>query len=160
MVYWWNMTIQYWMKKYVYMRIVGKEKNPAVWKFFLVFMISAFWHGFYPCYYIFFPMYGLYLFIIGEFKYVYSHKFGFIPKSIVPFLCWFFTWVLNSSFSASFRMYAFNDYVYHFSCINWWPQILFVAVFAFMVSPIGAGIKRSILKDLKDKKAASPKKEN
>jgi lysophospholipid acyltransferase len=54
MAYHWNITIQAWMKKYVYMRIISKNEDPPVWKFIIVFIISAIWHGFYPCYYLFF----------------------------------------------------------------------------------------------------------
>ena len=77
--FYWNQTIQYWMKKYVYMRIVSKGEDPPVWKFLFVFLISAFWHGFYPSYYFFFLTYAIWMFISGEIKYVYSHKFRFLP---------------------------------------------------------------------------------
>jgi lysophospholipid acyltransferase len=65
MVFHWNITIQVWLKKYVFMRIISKGEKPPVWKFFVVFLVSAFWHGFYPSYYFFF----LFVIFLGLSKY-------------------------------------------------------------------------------------------
>jgi len=48
----WNRNIHFWLKYYVHLRLidsVGKTKASLI-----TFIVSAFWHGFYPTYYIFF----------------------------------------------------------------------------------------------------------
>jgi len=48
----WNIPCQHWLKYYVFMRLL-----PVVgfrWAKVLTFLTSAFWHGFYPGYYLFF----------------------------------------------------------------------------------------------------------
>jgi len=48
---WWNVGTANWLKNYVYLRI--ESKNPMV-PLLATFIMSAFWHGFYPGYYGFF----------------------------------------------------------------------------------------------------------
>ena len=108
MVYSWNITIQYWMKKYVYMRLVSKGENPPIWKFFIVFVISAFWHGFYPCYYFFFLIVGLYLFVVGEFKNIYSHKITFISPFGQKCLTFIVINIIDAYIGSSFMMFNPN----------------------------------------------------
>uniref|UniRef100_A0A7S2ZXJ8 Lysophospholipid acyltransferase n=1 Tax=Rhodosorus marinus TaxID=101924 RepID=A0A7S2ZXJ8_9RHOD len=44
----WNKTTNYWLKRYTYDRI------PPPLNLYFTFLVSAFWHGFYPGYYMFF----------------------------------------------------------------------------------------------------------
>lgn len=46
--------IHIWLKHYVYNRTLVKGKKPGLWNSMAVFIISAFWHGFYPFYYVMF----------------------------------------------------------------------------------------------------------
>jgi len=48
----WNHMVHIWLKQYVYMRQVEKGKKPTFLNNMSVFAVSAFWHGFYPFYYI------------------------------------------------------------------------------------------------------------
>lgn len=55
----WNITTAVWLKRYVRDRFIFyKDLNPSKTvkniSFLATFMISAFWHGFYPSYYIMF----------------------------------------------------------------------------------------------------------
>ena len=49
----WNMTVQNWLRKSIYNR--SPIKSRAL-KQLYVFLVSAFWHGFYPAYYISFTL--------------------------------------------------------------------------------------------------------
>lgn len=61
-----------WLKNYVYERT---RWNPTL----VTFMISAFWHGFYPIYYVmFFKMFLLTM--AGRVVFKNKHIFSFIPS--------------------------------------------------------------------------------
>lgn len=52
----WNSSVQYWLKKYVYLRIYSEQEikqstKKANISQYVTNIISAFWHGFYPGYY-------------------------------------------------------------------------------------------------------------
>jgi lysophospholipid acyltransferase len=46
--------IHVWLKHYVYNRVIIPGKKPGMRENLATFIISAFWHGFYPFYYIMF----------------------------------------------------------------------------------------------------------
>ena len=50
----WNHMIHLWLKHYVYNRTLVKGKKPGAYNNLIVFIMSAFWHGFYPFYYVMF----------------------------------------------------------------------------------------------------------
>lgn len=50
----WNLQVATWLKYYIYERIERGEKKRKGYAAFVTFIISAFWHGFMPCYYGFF----------------------------------------------------------------------------------------------------------
>jgi len=51
----WNMTAAKWLRNHLYLRIPLNEKNQVPeYAQYLVMIFSAFWHGFYPGYYIHF----------------------------------------------------------------------------------------------------------
>jgi len=52
----WNTSIQTWLKRYIFFRICPEAETRAkpklaVFAANMTFMVSAFWHGFYPKYY-------------------------------------------------------------------------------------------------------------
>jgi lysophospholipid acyltransferase len=52
----WNHQVHLWLKYYIGGRIVPKDKRPTFAQNMIVFMVSAFWHGFYPFYYVTFVL--------------------------------------------------------------------------------------------------------
>ena len=48
----WNHRVHVWLKFYVADRLTGKDNKPSTMDYFLTYMTSAFWHGFYPFYYV------------------------------------------------------------------------------------------------------------
>lgn len=146
MTSYWNITIQVWMKKYVFMRIISKGEKPPVWKFFVVFLVSAFWHGFYPSYYFFFLFFAIHIFISGEVKIFYSYYLRNIPWSIQIFFAYLFTTWMNIYFGNSFMMFFPNDLVTHYNCQYWYGHIVLITLFIISLSPIGAGLKKHAAK--------------
>lgn len=50
----WNKGTNIWLKHYVYFRVLAPGAKPGVLQTFVTFTVSAFWHGFYPGYYLMF----------------------------------------------------------------------------------------------------------
>ncbi|KAI9934132.1 hypothetical protein ASPWEDRAFT_36151 [Aspergillus wentii DTO 134E9] len=55
----WNKNTNHWLRNYVYLRVTPKGKKPGFRASLATFATSAFWHGFYPGYYL--------TFILGSF---------------------------------------------------------------------------------------------
>ena len=56
----WNMQVQYWLKYYIYLRLVDRKKRGLqIIPLIMTNFVSAFWHGFYIGFYVFF--FGLFL---------------------------------------------------------------------------------------------------
>jgi lysophospholipid acyltransferase len=80
----WNHQVHLWLKFYIGARITEKDKRPTFGQNMIVFMVSAFWHGFYPFYYVTFFL----LFLFTEVaKDLYKGKkylfYGLIPFPFV-----------------------------------------------------------------------------
>lgn len=78
----WNMSIHFWLKYNVYVRVLGSKGplgNNKVMASFITFIFSAIWHGFYASYYVSFVLIylfeqnGEFLNEIGFYKYVDAH---------------------------------------------------------------------------------------
>jgi lysophospholipid acyltransferase len=52
----WNMNTNNWLRNYVYLRVTPKGKKPGFRASLATFVTSAFWHGFYPGYYLTFTL--------------------------------------------------------------------------------------------------------
>ena len=48
----WNMNTNNWLRNYMYLRVTPKGKKPGFRASLATFITSAFWHGFYPGYYL------------------------------------------------------------------------------------------------------------
>ena len=68
----WNISVQEWLRKCIYQRVHFKNK---MYNQLFVFMISAFWHGFYGAYYLSFTLWFIQLYMQGlVFKYCKNGK--------------------------------------------------------------------------------------
>ncbi|KAK0904090.1 Lysophospholipid acyltransferase [Friedmanniomyces endolithicus] len=52
----WNMNTNHWLRNYMYLRVTPKGKKPGFRASMATFVTSAFWHGFYPGYYLTFVL--------------------------------------------------------------------------------------------------------
>ncbi|KAK4986132.1 Lysophospholipid acyltransferase [Elasticomyces elasticus] len=52
----WNINTNHWLRNYVYLRVTPKGKKPGFRATMATFVTSAFWHGFYPGYYMSFVL--------------------------------------------------------------------------------------------------------
>ena len=52
----WNMNTNKWLRFYIYLRVTPRNKKPGFRASMATFVTSAFWHGFYPGYYLAFVL--------------------------------------------------------------------------------------------------------
>jgi lysophospholipid acyltransferase len=52
----WNINTNMWLRNYIYLRVTPKGKKPGFRASMATFVTSAFWHGFYPGYYLAFVL--------------------------------------------------------------------------------------------------------
>ncbi|KAL4446431.1 hypothetical protein ABPG74_001172 [Tetrahymena malaccensis] len=97
----WNKTIQVWLKRYVYFRLyseeeIKKSKTKASYAQYATILISAFWHGFYPGYYLAFLQWAVYISVSkfmwkaatnGKKIFKVFEKFGIVHKVLRWFVC-------------------------------------------------------------------------
>jgi lysophospholipid acyltransferase len=55
----WNMNTNNWLRNYIYLRVTPRGKKPGFRASMTTFVTSAFWHGFYPGYYLSFVLASL-----------------------------------------------------------------------------------------------------
>lgn len=63
----WNMNTNSWLRNYIYLRVTPKGRKPGFRASMATFVTSAFWHGFYPGYYLTF-MTGSFLQTVAKSK--------------------------------------------------------------------------------------------
>lgn len=63
----WNISVHNYLKRYIYFRNSPKGTSSAKGQM-LTFLVSALWHGFYPCYYVVFFHFGIGIFIEIQFE--------------------------------------------------------------------------------------------
>lgn len=73
----WNINTSKWLRNYVYLRVTPRGKKPGFRATMATFVTSAFWHGFYPGYYM--------TFVLGALiQQVAKRTFTAAPLSIFP----------------------------------------------------------------------------
>lgn len=145
----WNISTHHWLKYYTYIRLTPPNQKPTTKARLITFCVSAFWHGFYPGYYVFFVSLNFIqdittglrrrlrkYFVVQDknkkehpgpyFKYKYIYDIlGFIlTKFIVSHVAAAF---LLLSFESTFTFYK-SMYFSGFICM-----ILFTCLFSFVI---------------------------
>lgn len=98
----WNISVHMWLKYYVYLRLVKKDKKGIqIVPILSTFVVSAIWHGFYPGYYLFFISSGLldYQFKLGSKIWV---LFTWMPVHLQRFLLFAITYIQCAYWGLSF----------------------------------------------------------
>ena len=86
----WNHRVHIWLKYYVSERLTGVGGKPKAWHYLVVYCTSAFWHGFYPFFYVAFSMGAMASFAHKD---VYGcwYIFRDIPQQVRTGICIFMT---------------------------------------------------------------------
>ena len=86
----WNHMVHIWLKFYVQGRLVEPGKRPGFMESMSTFIVSAFWHGFQPMFYLMFFLAALIVEVAKDF-FKARYIFKFIPSWLRPILANFFT---------------------------------------------------------------------
>ncbi|CAI2367021.1 unnamed protein product [Moneuplotes crassus] len=141
----WNMSISIWLKRYVLKRLAKNNGGKAGPKEFIItFMVSAFWHGFYPCYYFFFFYFAFVNLSAEEIYNTYSYFFRFLPQRIRRLMAWFLSYLFTCHIVTIFALYDVRDVIYYFNCQYWIYHIMAIGFFLFTISPPGKRIKKYV----------------
>lgn len=138
----WNKNTNNWLRNYVYLRVTPKGKKPGFRASLATFATSAFWHGFYPGYYLTFIL-GAFIQTVAKNIRRYVRPFVMTPdgkkgtsnKMYYDAVCWVVTQFTFCFVTAPFVILGFSD------SIKAWARVYFYAIIgvggsmAFFSSP-------------------------
>lgn len=126
----WNHMIHIWLKHYVYNRTLVPGKRPGLYNSMAVFVVSAFWHGFYPQYYVMF-FFAAFMGEVAKDIFRSRFLFRFIPHPLSHILANIATLITLNYLGISFVLltfdkgYAFSKAMHHF-------VFIYIMVFFFI----------------------------
>lgn len=95
----WNKTTNTWLRRYVY------ERMERPWNLYYTFVISAFWHGFYPGYYLFFVTMSV---VTSIHRKVRKQIRPLVSLHRTSALCWRIAAILLTRFTCSYFIISFT----------------------------------------------------
>jgi len=136
----WNIRVAGWLRKYVYERL-ARGRKPGTREQYATFAVSAFWHGFYPGYYLFFLWWPLFTQIaagcrrsIRTFFLTKDGKEKYPAKYFYDVFSWVMTVLAANYLAISFQSLAFDKswkiyksfyFAGHIVCIILWLSVKF-----------------------------------
>ncbi|BHF69824.1 Lysophospholipid acyltransferase 7 [Sparganum proliferum] len=124
----WNMTVQHWLSKTIYLRCPG----PRLFRSFVTMMMSAFWHGVEPGYYLaFLPIPFAMLAEDGIATVVVSFFGSSLPPGTVSLLRWLFKMRIFEYFAMAFLLLDAPSILTYWASLNYVMHIL-IAVLLFL----------------------------
>lgn len=133
----WNKNTNHWLRNYIYLRVTPKGQKPGFRATLATFVTSAFWHGFYPGYYL--------TFVLGAFVQTTAKNFrrhvrpffltpdgkrGTNYKKYYDAASWFVTQVSFCFVTAPFVILNFGD------SIKAWARVYFYCIIGVAASMI------------------------
>lgn len=165
----WNMNTNNWLRNYIYLRVTPRGKKPGFRASLTTFVTSAFWHGFYPGYYLTFvlaslvqtsaksktfPCYSLLepaLLISTDFR-RHVRPFFLDPitggptpnKKFYDFATYLVTQLTFTFTTLPFLILGFGDSLGAWANVNFYAFAWTLAAMAFFASPGKAVLKRRL----------------
>jgi len=132
---WWNIKTADWLKNYVYLRLTPEGQKPTLLATVATYGCSAFWHGFYPGYYLFFFMSAIVTEVAKDARriirpwFMVSEDKPKPTKIIYDVLCVVVTvWFLNY-LGASFLLLSLQNSLVLYTNVFWFGHALILAMF-------------------------------
>jgi len=96
------------------------------------FMVSAFWHGFYPIYYIVFILFFM---IQQSAKTIYNagDSFNFIPKGIQHLIRWVYMTLIVNTLLVGFALLELDKVYAYAHSILYFPYISIIAMYVLLL---------------------------
>jgi len=138
----WNKNTNNWLRNYIYLRVTPKGKKPGFRASLATFATSAFWHGFYPGYYLTFLLAAFIQTVAKNFR-RYVRPFFLTPDGKAPtgykiyydVLSYLFTQAAFCFTTAPFVILGFSDSLKVWSRVYFYTVIGVAASLAFFSSP-------------------------
>ncbi|KAI0458347.1 MBOAT family protein [Xylaria acuta] len=149
----WNMNTNKWLRYYIYLRVTPRNRKPGFRASLATFVTSAFWHGFYPGYYLAFVFAS---FVQTAAKHCRRNLRPFfldpltqkpLPnKKYYDFASWLATQATFSFVAAPFIILGFKESLQVWSRVNFYAIFTTFATLAFFASPAKGYIRKTLEK--------------
>ncbi|KAK0621305.1 MBOAT, membrane-bound O-acyltransferase family-domain-containing protein [Bombardia bombarda] len=147
----WNINTNKWLRNYVYLRVTPRGKKPGFRASLATFTTSAFWHGFYPGYYLAFVLASFIQTVAKNFR-RYLRPFFLDPKTQAPlptkkyydFFSFIVTQLTFSFAAAPFLVLSFSGSIQAWSRVYFYAIIGTAASMAFFASPAKPYLRRAL----------------
>ncbi|KAL1982851.1 hypothetical protein VTN96DRAFT_851 [Rasamsonia emersonii] len=155
----WNKNTNHWLRNYVYLRVTPKGKKPGFRASLATFTTSAFWHGFYPGYYLTFILASFVQTVAKNFR-RHVRPFFLTPDGTKPtplkpyydFVSWLTTQLILSFTVIPFLILYFNDTIHVWAHVYFYGIVAVAAAVIFFASPA----KGFLIRQLKKRNQPSP----
>ncbi|KAI0166400.1 MBOAT family protein [Xylariaceae sp. FL1272] len=153
----WNMNTNKWLRHYIYLRVTPRNRKPGFRASMATFVTSAFWHGFYPGYYLAFVLAS---FIQTAAKHCRRNFRPFFldpvtqkelpTKKYYDIASWIATQTTFSFAVAPFIILGFNQSLTAWSRVYFYAIITTFSTLAFFASPAKAHLRKMLEKRTRD----------
>lgn len=149
----WNINTNNWLRNYMYLRVTPKGKKPGYRATLATFVTSAFWHGFYPGYYLTFVL-ASFVQTVSKNCRRYFRPFFFTQSTGEPTpykiyydaLSYFVTQLTFSFTTAPFVLLSLQDSFLVWSRVYFYAVIGTALATAFFESPATSHFKKALTK--------------
>lgn len=126
-IQYWNRSVHLWLKYYLYLRLINTKmlsKNKGLASL-ITFSVSAFWHGFYPNFYLFFIQY-FFIEQITDYLEKRYDLFNRISKSnfFIKFIAWHIVMCILIYFGQTFTLLSFELTLNYYRAFYFVPNII------------------------------------
>jgi lysophospholipid acyltransferase len=143
----WNQAVSRWLRYYVYTRIgpieahiPGGTKKPTLKNTILTFTVSAFWHGFYPGYYLMWSVMAIAQNVATSMHRKTRPRIiddanpneSQVKKTIYSFFGWLLTSLCLAYYTTSFQLLDWNDSVRYFNRVYWLGHLITFGLFVIV----------------------------
>ncbi|KAI8635019.1 MBOAT family protein [Xylariaceae sp. FL1651] len=149
----WNMNTNKWLRYYIYLRVTPRNRKPGFRASMATFVTSAFWHGFYPGYYLAFVLAS---FVQTAAKHYRRNVRPFFldpvtqkplpSKKYYDIVSWLATQTTFSFAAAPFIILSFKESLIVWSRVYFYAVITTFATLAFFASPAKAHLRKMLEK--------------
>jgi lysophospholipid acyltransferase len=149
----WNKNTNKWLRNYVYLRVTPKGRKPGFRATLATFITSAFWHGFYPGYYLTFLM-GAFIQTVAKNSRRHLRPFFLTPDGTKPtpykiyydVAGYFLTQLFFSFTTAPFVILGFGDSLRVWARVYFYGLVGVMLAMAFFASPAKPYLTRKLEK--------------
>ncbi|KAK4177072.1 putative O-acyltransferase [Triangularia setosa] len=147
----WNINTNLWLRNYVYLRVTPRGRKPGFRASLATFTTSAFWHGFYPGYYLSFVLASFIQTVAKKLR-RFFRPFFLDPKTQAPLpskkwydlASWLTTQLTFSYAAAPFLILSFSGSITVWARVYFYAVVGTVLLIAFFNSPGAKAMKKAL----------------